>query len=41
VQDGHGSIPLLAESGKSFALAKAVNLVVGAIIGYGLLVLGL
>lgn len=40
VQDGHGSIPLLAESGKSFILAKAVNFAVGAIVGYILLVLG-
>ncbi|MCD4794128.1 MAG: putative manganese transporter [Bacteroidales bacterium] len=34
VQDGHGSIPLLAESGKSFLVAKLVNVVVGLIVGY-------
>jgi len=34
VQDGHGAIPLLAESGKSFILAKLINVVVGLIVGY-------
>lgn len=34
VQDGHGAIPLLAESGKSFILAKIINVVVGLIVGY-------
>lgn len=33
VQDGHGAIPLFAESKKSFFAMKAVNLIVGAIIG--------
>lgn len=34
VQDGHGSIPLLAESGKSFIAAKLINALVGLIVGY-------
>ena len=34
VQDGHGAIPLLAESGKSFIVAKLVNVVIGLIVGY-------
>ena len=34
VQDGHGSIPLLAESGKSFIVAKLVNVIIGLIVGY-------
>lgn len=33
VQDGHGMLPLLAESKKDFFYVKAVNIVVGAIIG--------
>jgi len=33
VQDGHGGLPLLAESKKSFVLIKAVNLLVGLIVG--------
>ncbi len=40
VQDGHGAIPLLAESRKSFILAKIINFVAGAIVGYGLLFFG-
>ena len=34
VQDGHGAIPLLAESRKSFFMMKLVNLVIG--LGAGL-----
>ncbi len=34
VQDGHGSIPLLAESQKSFIKAKIVNLTIGLIVGF-------
>jgi len=34
VQDGHGSIPLLAESGKSFIFAKIINVIVGLFVGY-------
>lgn len=33
VQDGHGSIPLLAESQKSFLMMKLVNVLVGLIVG--------
>jgi len=34
VQDGHGAIPLLAESRKSFLMMKAANVAVGLIIGF-------
>lgn len=33
VQDGHGSLPLFAESKKSFIQVKAINLLVGLIVG--------
>jgi len=33
VQDGHGSLPLLAESGRSFIYMKGINLAVGLIVG--------
>ncbi|MDY0315258.1 MAG: putative manganese transporter, partial [Bacteroidales bacterium] len=33
VQNGHGSLPLLAESKKSFAIMKIINILVGLIIG--------
>jgi Putative, 10TM heavy-metal exporter len=33
VQDGHGSLPLLAESKKSFLLAKGINIFIGLIVG--------
>jgi len=33
VQDGHGAIPLLAESQKSFLLMKLVNVLVGLLVG--------
>ncbi len=40
VQDGHGTIPLLALSKKSFLILKVINLVVGFIVGaVGLLLL--
>jgi len=39
VQDGHGSIPLLAESGKSFIVIKIINLFSGLLFGYLLLFL--
>jgi len=39
VQDGHGAIPLLAESGKSFIFAKLINVAVGLIVGYTLVLL--
>jgi len=39
VQDGHGMLPMLAESKKGFFSVKAVNLIIGAIVGIiGLLV---
>jgi len=34
VQDGHGALPLLAESQKSFLLAKFINMLVGFAVGY-------
>lgn len=33
VQDGHGALPLLAESRKSFFTMKAINILVGFIVG--------
>ncbi len=39
-QDGHGMLPLLAESKKSFFIVKLINIVVALIAGYGLLALG-
>ncbi len=33
VQDGHGALPLLAESKKSFFLAKAINIFIGLVVG--------
>jgi hypothetical protein len=39
VQDGHGALPLLAESRKSFFLMKAVNVIIGFLVGaLGLLI---
>ncbi|PLX09962.1 MAG: hypothetical protein C0598_11525 [Marinilabiliales bacterium] len=40
VQDGHGSLPLLAESRKSFIVIKIINVVVGFLIGTAGLLLG-
>lgn len=40
VQDGHGAIPLLAESPKSFIIAKALNAVIGLAVGYSMLLIG-
>lgn len=34
-QDGHSSLPLLAESKKSFAVAKLINFVIALAVGYG------
>jgi hypothetical protein len=34
VQDGHGALPLLAESKKSFFMAKGINVLVGLIVGF-------
>jgi len=33
VQDGHGSLPLIAESRKDFAFVKVVNMIVGLLVG--------
>ncbi len=34
VQDGHGALPLLAESRKGFIYMKAINIIVGFIVGF-------
>ncbi len=41
VQDGHGSLPLLAESRKSFVKVKLINIAVGFLIGLAGLCLGM
>ncbi|MBN2272926.1 MAG: arsenic efflux protein [Bacteroidales bacterium] len=41
VQDGHGMLPLLAESRKDFVRVKAINMLVGLLIGFILLQFGL
>jgi hypothetical protein len=41
VQDGHGAIPLLAESQKSFLMMKLVNVLVGLIVGSIMIFFGL
>ena len=41
VQDGHGSLPLLAENKKAFLHMKIINLVVGALVGVAGLLLGI
>jgi hypothetical protein len=33
VQDGHGSLPLIAESPKGFVIVKAINIAVGLLVG--------
>lgn len=40
VQDGHGAIPLLAESKRSFFTMKGINLIVGALVGAAGFLLG-
>lgn len=40
VQDGHGSLPLLAESKSSFFAMKLINMIVAFIIGYSGLLIG-
>ncbi|MCF7918784.1 MAG: putative manganese transporter [Candidatus Cloacimonetes bacterium] len=40
VQDGHGMIPMLAESRRGFVFVKVINLIVGLIIGFTFLKLG-
>jgi len=39
VQDGHGILPLLAESRKDFVKVKSINLLIGFIVGIILLLL--
>jgi len=40
VQDGHGMLPLLAESWRDFVKVKAINLVAGLVVGFLMLALG-
>jgi hypothetical protein len=40
VQDGHGAMPLLAESGRSFIILKGIKLLIGLIIGIAGLTFG-
>ena len=40
VQDGHGALPLLAQSRKNFFLMKALNMAVGLIVGVVCLLIG-
>jgi hypothetical protein len=40
VQDGHGMLPLLAESKKGFFTVKAINIIFGMIVGIIGLLLG-
>ncbi len=40
VQDGHGSLPLLAESRKSFVIVKLLNVITGFVVGGIALALG-
>lgn len=40
VQDGHGSLPLLAESQKSFIVVKLINVTVGLLVGMSGILLG-
>ncbi len=40
VQDGHGMLPLLAESRREFVRVKAVNLVAGLLLGAAMMALG-
>jgi hypothetical protein len=41
VQDGHGSLPLLAESRKAFVIVKSLNMAVGLIVGLAGIALGI
>jgi hypothetical protein len=40
VQDGHGMLPLLAESRVEFLRVKAINVVAGLALGYGAMLMG-
>jgi hypothetical protein len=41
VQDGHGMLPLLAESPTEFMRVKAINLVAGLVLGYAIMLMGI
>lgn len=41
VQDGHGALPLLAQSRKNFLLMKALNMLVGLLVGVFCLFIGI
>jgi hypothetical protein len=41
VQDGHGMLPLLAESRREFVKVKAITFAAGLLAGYGLMLVGL
>ena len=41
VQDGHGMLPLLAESRKDFIKVKVINMLIGFFIGFILLLFGI
>ncbi len=40
-QDGHGMLPLLAESKKSFILIKTINILVATVVGFSLYFMGM
>jgi hypothetical protein len=40
VQDGHGMLPLLAESRAEFLRVKAINVVAGLVLGVAAMLLG-
>ncbi|MCF0205988.1 MAG: hypothetical protein HUK15_01045, partial [Bacteroidales bacterium] len=40
VQDGHGSLPLLAETKKGFLVSKGINLIIGLVVGLIGLIIG-
>jgi hypothetical protein len=41
VQDGHGILPLLAESRREFVRVKAINMIAGLVLGGALTLTGL
>ncbi|NLL28907.1 MAG: arsenic efflux protein [Bacteroidales bacterium] len=41
VQDGHGALPLLAESRKGFLLAKFISVIIGFLVGYAFILLNI
>jgi hypothetical protein len=40
VQDGHGALPLLAESRKAFLFSKGIKIVLGMAVGVAGLLIG-